>query len=104
MDNWGQSTPPWVSGGATDIAAGGNHGCAIQAGTGKVVCWGGDYYGQARPPGAVNGVSGTATHIAAGSGHTLAIAVPEPSVLTAVESGIAMLALLYRRRRRSAER
>jgi hypothetical protein len=112
-DSYGQATPPdsvnGISGTATAIAADGDHSCAIQAGTDDVVCWGwdygarGDYYGQATPPDAVNGVSGAATDIAAGGIHTLAIALPEPSVLTAVESGIVMLALLYRRRRRSAE-
>jgi hypothetical protein len=40
---------------------------------GNVVCWGDDFYGQATPPDAVNGVSGTATDIAAGYYHTLAI-------------------------------
>jgi hypothetical protein len=83
----GQATPPdavnGVSGTATDVAAGGEHSCAIRAGTGNVVCWGSDYSqapggtnfysGQATPPDAVNGVSGTATHIAAGSNHSCAI-------------------------------
>jgi hypothetical protein len=77
MDRYGQVTPPdavnGVSGTATDIAAGGWHSCAIQAGTGGVVCWGDDMDGQATPPGAVNGVSGTATDIAAASSHSCAI-------------------------------
>ena len=107
-NTYDQATPPdavnGISGTATDIAAGDFHSCAIQAGTGNVVCWGWDYSGQATPPDAVNGVLGTATNIAAGGYHTLAIvAAPEPSALTALESGIAMLALLYRRRRRSAK-
>ncbi|MCH8082929.1 MAG: hypothetical protein IH885_01715, partial [Myxococcales bacterium] len=62
-----------VSGTATDISASGSHNCAIQAGTGFVVCWGLDGDGQATPPDAVNGVSGTATDIAAGGGHSCAI-------------------------------
>jgi hypothetical protein len=125
-DDHGQATPPdavnGASGTATAIAAGGYHSCAIQAGTGNVVCWGlnsssgfdqrcgirsdtGEVVcdGQATPPDDVNGVVGTAIAIAAGGIHSLAIALPEPSVLTAVESGIAMLAVLHRRRRRSAK-
>jgi hypothetical protein len=47
--------------------------CAIQAGTGNVVCWGDDRYGQKTPPNAVNGVSGIATDIAAGQYHSCAI-------------------------------
>ena len=45
-----------VSGTATGIAAGDDHSCAIQAGTGNVICWGQDWYsGQATPPDDVNG-------------------------------------------------
>ncbi len=99
-DDQGQATPPnavnGVSGTATDIAAGKWYSCAIQAGTGNAVCWGADQYGQSAPPDTVNGISGTASDVA-GDDHTLAI-VPEPSALTALGSGIAMLALLYRRR------
>jgi alpha-tubulin suppressor-like RCC1 family protein len=40
---------------------------------GNVVCWGDDFYGQATPPDAVNGVSGAATDIAAGAWHSCAI-------------------------------
>jgi alpha-tubulin suppressor-like RCC1 family protein len=73
----GQATPPdavnGVSGTATDIAAGGRHSCAIQAGTGNVVCWGWDYSGQAAPPDSVNGVLGGATDITARSEHSCAI-------------------------------
>jgi hypothetical protein len=76
-DNYGQATPPdavnGVSGTATDIAAGGDHSCAIQAGTGEAICWGNDGYGQATPPDAVNGVSGMAIDIAAGGDHSCAI-------------------------------
>ncbi len=49
------------------------HSCAIQAGTGKVVCWGNDADGQATPPASVNGTAGTATAISAGSYHSCAI-------------------------------
>jgi mannose/fructose/N-acetylgalactosamine-specific phosphotransferase system component IIC len=74
---YGKATPPdavnGVSGTATAIAAGDYHSCAIQAGTGNVVCWGYDGVGRATPPDAVNGVWGTATDIAAGSQHSCAI-------------------------------
>jgi alpha-tubulin suppressor-like RCC1 family protein len=103
-DAYGQAMPPdaingWGS--ATNIAAGSFHSCAIQTGTGNVICWGDDNYGEVAPPDDVNGVTGTATDIAAGDNHTLAL--PEPTALTALGSGIAMLALLYRRRLHSAE-
>jgi hypothetical protein len=62
-----------VSGTAAGIAVGDDYSCAIQAGTGEVICWGYDADGQATPPDAVNGVSGAATGIAAGTVHTLAI-------------------------------
>jgi len=64
---------------ATAIAAGGHHSCAIQAGSGAVVCWGPGGSGQATPPPpSVDGSAGTATAIAAGHVHTLAIAGPPP--------------------------
>jgi hypothetical protein len=47
------------------------HSCAIQAGTGNVVCW--PARSQMTPPDDVNGVSGTATAIAAGNVHDCAI-------------------------------
>ncbi len=72
-EHYGQASPPdavnGVSGTATDVTAGGNHSCAIQAGTGNAVCWGSNFYGKATPPDAVNGVSGTAADITAGAGH-----------------------------------
>ena len=44
LDNDGQALPPasvdGTSGTASAIAAGGFHSCAIQTGTGNVVCWG----------------------------------------------------------------
>jgi hypothetical protein len=39
-----------TSGTATAVAAGVRHSCAIQGGTGAVVCWGDDVSGQASPP------------------------------------------------------
>ncbi|MDH5566907.1 MAG: hypothetical protein OEY15_09600, partial [Myxococcales bacterium] len=73
----GTTAPPdavnGVLGTAIAVAAGFRHSCAIQAGTGNVICWGDDYYGQATPPDAVNGVSGTATAVAAGGFHSCAI-------------------------------
>jgi hypothetical protein len=62
-----------VSGTATEIATGWNHSCAIQAGTGNVICWGDDNLHQATPPDTVNGISGTASAIAAGSYNSCAI-------------------------------
>jgi hypothetical protein len=53
-----------------------DHSCAIQAGSGHVICWGYDPYaaaGQATPPPSVNGTEGTATAIAAGAYHSCAI-------------------------------
>ena len=72
------TTPPnavnGVLGTATDIAAGSYHSCAIQAGTGNVVCWGRNGDGESTPPDDVNGVLGTATDIAAvGYSHSCAI-------------------------------
>ena len=66
---------------ATAIATGRYHSCAIQAGTGKAICWGDNQYDQATPPDTVNGVFGTAIVIAAEVGnHSLAIVgVPEPT-------------------------
>jgi hypothetical protein len=61
-----------VSGSAIAIAAGDYHSCAIQAGTGSVVCWGEDSV-RWPPPDAVNGVSGTANAISAGAYHDCAI-------------------------------
>ena len=49
------------------------HSCAIQAGTGAVVCWGDNCSGQATPPASVNGTAGTASAIAAGAVHSCAI-------------------------------
>jgi len=50
-----------------------NHSCAIQAGTGAVVCWGRNVSGQATPPPSVDGATGTASAIAAGGFHSCAI-------------------------------
>jgi len=57
----------WGAGGprahASDVAAGFDFSCAIDAGSGVVDCWGPDESGQATPPDAVNGVAGSATQI-----------------------------------------
>jgi hypothetical protein len=67
-----------TEGTASAIAASGTYTCAIQAGTGAVVCWGtNEHWFQATPP-SVDGTTGTASAIAAGLKHTLAIAVPPP--------------------------
>ena len=85
-NTYGQTTPPasvnGTLGTASAIAAGVYHGCAIQSGTGAVVCWGSNYdegaggtryTGQATPPTSVNGILGTASAIAAGVTHSCAI-------------------------------
>ena len=72
--------------------------CAIQAGTGQVVCWGSNYHGQASPPAAVDGSEGRAAAIAAGYFHTLAIAAPEPAADLLGPACIGALALAARRR------
>jgi hypothetical protein len=73
----GQATPPpsvdGTAGSASAIATGSGHSCAIQAGSGAVVCWGYNYWGQATPPPAVDGTAGSASAIAAGSEHSCAI-------------------------------
>src|SRR5262245_60449778 len=72
---WGLGAPPPKSPiTATAIAAGSNHSCAIQAGTGAVVCWRYNDFGQgATPPASVDGTAGTASAIAAGGAHSCAI-------------------------------
>jgi len=50
-----------------------SHGCAIQSGTGNVVCWGNNSHGQATPPDAVNGTDGSAERIATGTTHSCAV-------------------------------
>src|SRR5262245_54128437 len=46
---WGLgASPPMIT--AAAIAAGYAHSCAIQAGSGAVVCWGNNDFGQATPP------------------------------------------------------
>src|SRR5262245_46683851 len=62
---WGLGAPPPMIT-ATAIAAGYEHSCAIQAGSGAVVCWGNNDFGQATPPSSVDGTAGTASAIAAG--------------------------------------
>src|SRR5262245_54057414 len=69
---WGAGLVPNVT--ASAIAAGAYHSCAIQAGTGAVVCWSGrNEYGQATPPPSVNAGVGGASAIVAGHFHTCAI-------------------------------
>src|SRR5262245_8055413 len=63
---WGLGAPPPMIS-ASAIATGTSHNCAIQAGSGAVVCWGQNTYGQATPPASVNGAAGSATAIAAGN-------------------------------------
>ena len=58
---------------ASAIATNGDLSCAIQAGTGAVVCWGANDSGQATPPPSVDGTVGTASAIAAGAFHSCAI-------------------------------
>jgi alpha-tubulin suppressor-like RCC1 family protein len=80
----GRLTPVDVAGlggRATAIAAGGNDSCALMS-TGRVKCWGWDYYGQlgdGRPafqqstPVEVSGLSGGVVAIALGEYHTCAV-------------------------------
>ncbi len=69
---WGLGEPPPVAV-VSAIAAGFNHSCAIQAGTGQVVCWDSNEEGEANPPLAVDGTTGTASAIAAGGAYSCAI-------------------------------
>lgn len=77
-DDFGTLIPPssvnGTNGTASAIAAGYTHACAIQSGTGAVICWGREHspHGIAVPD-AVNGVSGSATAITAGYRHSCAI-------------------------------
>jgi hypothetical protein len=69
---WGRgAAPPEIT--ATAIAAGWSHSCAIEAGTGAVVCWGSNQLGRATPPPSVDGTNGSASAIAAGPWHNCAI-------------------------------
>jgi alpha-tubulin suppressor-like RCC1 family protein len=77
-DTGDSTTPVPVGGalaGATQLSAGGFHVCALEAGSGQVLCWGENQYGQvgdgttedARQATAVTGLSG-ASSVAAGMG------------------------------------
>ena len=66
---------------ASAIAAGDAHTCAIEAGTGAVVCWGSNVYGQATPPASVNGTAGTASAIELGAYHSCAIQVGTDAIV-----------------------
>jgi hypothetical protein len=74
-DNYQQTAPPDAVNGedgtASAIGAGGTHSCAIQEGTGRVICWGSGT--QATPPPTVDGSAGTAVAVGTGSGHSCAI-------------------------------
>src|SRR5262245_63778607 len=70
---WGLGAPPpMISALAIDMGSA-EHSCAIQAGTGAVICWGDNSFGQAMPPPSVNGTSGTAAAIAVGEVHRRAV-------------------------------
>ena len=43
---------------AVAVAAGDRHSCAIQAGSGNVICWGSNTWGQTNVPSTVNGTAG----------------------------------------------
>jgi hypothetical protein len=76
VDDWGrQLRIPAAVGvrGATAIATGEYASCAIQAGSGVVVCWGDDTFGQATPSASVDGTAGTAAAITAGGYYACAI-------------------------------
>ena len=89
----GRATPPpsvnGTAGTAVAVAVGNAHSCAIQAGTGAVICWGSDVFGQATPPPSVNGTAGSATAIAAGYDSTCAVQADTGAVVCwgANESG-----------------
>jgi hypothetical protein len=89
-----------IAGGATAIAAGTNHTCAIQVGTRAVVCWGDpDSYRPTPPPG-VNGVGGTAIALESGFQFILAIQAPEPSAALCSVAALALLFMLARKDQR----
>jgi hypothetical protein len=77
---WGAGAPPPAIS-ASAIAVGGNYRCAIQAGSGAVVCWGDNWEGATVPPPAVDGTSGTASAIAAGGVHSCAIRAGTSAVI-----------------------
>ena len=71
VDCWGDNTDLRAQdkiGHFTQMSAGGSHNCAVSAGDGSVVCWGGNYYGQSTPP---EGVA--FTQVSAGNLHTCGI-------------------------------
>src|SRR2546427_336290 len=72
--------------------------CAIQAGSGAVICWGNNSYGQSSPPPSVDGSAGTATAAAAGGRHTLAL--PEPDTIAMLMIGVPLINALARQRAR----
>ena len=82
---WGLGSIPNIT--ASAITAGIYHSCAIQTGTGAVVCWGENSYGAATPPPSVNGAAGTATAVAAAAWHSCAIRAVSGAVVCWGASG-----------------
>jgi alpha-tubulin suppressor-like RCC1 family protein len=76
-NSYGQATPPAAIDGslgfASHVSAGTRHACAIQAGSGRVICWGDSYNGATTPPAAVDGTAGRAIDIATSAHHSCAI-------------------------------
>jgi hypothetical protein len=99
---WGDAPKPPGSvgasspGAASAIAAGSGSGrsCAIQAGTGALVCWGNDAVGRARAPASVDGTDGGAFAVAVEGRGSLAIAVPEPNSTALALATVLTLTLL----------
>src|SRR5215813_12817970 len=61
---WGRGAPPpKITASAIAVPIETSGGCAIQASSGAVVCWGND----STPPASVNGATGTASAISGGS-------------------------------------
>ena len=92
---WGSPyvvTPPssvdGTGGTASAIAAGEAHACAIQSGSGAVVCWGSTRFGAAvTPPDSVNGIAGTASAVAATVDSSCAIQAGTGAVICWGEAG-----------------
>jgi len=62
-----------VAGTASQLAVGDFHSCALQSGTGAVVCWGEYALGQTDVPASVNGTGGSAVAITTGFAASCAI-------------------------------
>jgi len=61
------------TGTASAIGAGRFHSCAVQAGTGKALCWGRGVNGETAVPPEVDGTAGGTTAIEGGAWHSCAI-------------------------------